>query len=960
MLFLIHSRRGRRGRFRMFGVGRVDIAGGSHMERGPTRVLVLALGALLLGATLINAQIVTGSLRGTVTDDTGAVLPGVTLELTGPALIGGPKTAVTDARGTYRFPNLAPGTYVVTASLSGFTTMRREGIRVEVGSQFDVDFAMKVGGMTETVTVEGASPLIDTSRSAMTTTVANEVLEATPTARFTFFDVAYMTPGVSTARFDNSASRASAFGANVNENQYQLDGVDITATQTGAAWVWPSTDIIEEVQVIGLGAPAEYGNYQGAVFNVITKSGSNVFGVNANYYWQPAGLTATNVKLEEPETGEMLGFNRSKYQDFSINTGGPIAKDKLWFFGGLQLRYDHFSEPGTDPEYPKKQNDYRYFGKVTWQLNKNNKINASLEWDGMELPRQLSVAAPYEVGGSEVGNNPVPNLSWNSVLNDRTTLDVKYAGFYGVDKWRPNSGDFDTPGHYDTSTGVYSVNSASWYDGNVWKTQVSGKISHFVPDLAGSHDLRAGVQYLQGGSKYKDGYAGGMMYYDYNGKYDELIVQDAYYRDTTQQTIGAFIDDTWNVAKRASITLGLRYDHAVGTVPDYDQLDALGNPTGTVIQNPGNVVFWNNISPRIGANFRFDDAGKTIARAHYGRFYSQLQTRIYNSLNRAVAPATWYALDPNTGARLSVISVTNPLIGIPELQDNLKAPYTDQVSVGIDHELGANLSIGGSFIYKNGGDLIGRIKPYGVFTPVNWTYTDRNGQSRNVQLQSQQNPDAKGNTVRIINQDRFYQKYRGLVIQANKRMSHNWMLLASMTFSTSYGMNAGSGSRTPSSQQNSNTGTFGQEPNDFVNSDGVFTGDRPYMFKMQGAYMLPYGIQLSGDWQWLSGRPVFTRVRTPSGLLGQGRIYIDDVPRNEEVERAPNLNLVGFRAQKDFALGGKRKFSLSVDLLNAFNDDSYYDILSTVIPSTTTPPGYQTGITFVPPRRANIVMKVWF
>jgi hypothetical protein len=130
----------------------------------------------------------------------GAVLPGVNIELSGPALIGGPKAVVTDDKGQYRFANLAPGAYSVTASLSGFQTVRRDGVRVEVGSQFDVDFKLGIGGVAETVVVEGAVPMVDTSRSAMTTTVPTELLEATPTARFTFFDVAYMTAGVSTAR----------------------------------------------------------------------------------------------------------------------------------------------------------------------------------------------------------------------------------------------------------------------------------------------------------------------------------------------------------------------------------------------------------------------------------------------------------------------------------------------------------------------------------------------------------------------------------------------------------------------------------------------------------------------------------------------------------------------------------------------------------------------------------------
>jgi hypothetical protein len=916
--------------------------------------------ALLLMSEAAMAQIVTGALRGTTRDESGGVMPGVTVELSGPALIGGPKVAVTDERGEYRFPGLAPGVYAMTASLSGFQSIRREGIRVEVGSQFDVDFPMKVGGLAEVVTVEGAVPLIDTSRSAMTTTVATELVESTPSARFTFFDLAYMTPGVSTARFDNSASRASAFGANVNENQYQLDGADITAAQTGAAWVWPSTDIVQEVQVIGLGAPAEYGNYQGAVFNVITRSGSNTFTTNANFYWQPTKLTGTNAKLENPDSGDILGFHREQYRDFSLQVGGPVKKDRLWYFAGAQVRHDYFSEPGTNPDWPKMEKDWRYFGKTTWQLSTNNKINAAVEYDANEIPRTVSVTSPYEVGGAEVGHQPVPNLSWTSVISDTTVVDVRYAGFYGVDKWKPNSGDYTTPGHYDTATSVYSINSPSWYDGNVWKTQVSGKVSHYIHDMAGSHDLRGGVQYLRGGSDYKQGYAGGMTYYDYKGQYDELIVQNAYHRDSVMWNIGAFVDDTWNVTNHLGLTLGLRYDHAVGSVPDYEELDGLGNPTGTTIDNPGKVVTWNNISPRVGANIRFDKAGKTIGRIHYGRFYSQLQTRIYRDLNRAVAPATTYSLDPVTGQRLSVISVTDPTVGIPELQDNLKAPYTDQISFGLDRELGYDISIGGSFIYKDAGDLIGRTRPYATYTEVPWSYTDRNGDARTATLYSQDNTDAVGNTVRVFNQPRFYQKYRGLVLQANKRMSHNWMLLASLTLSKSWGLNAGSASRDPGVQQSSNTGTFGRDPNDFINADGVLTGDRNYMFKMQGAYNLPFGIELSGDYQLLAGRPIFTAIRTPKGLLNQGRLYIFDVPKNDETLRAPKLNLVDFRAEKDFKLGKRVKASVAVDLLNAFNDDSFYEVASTVVPTSTEPPEYLQGITFVPPRRANIIVRLTY
>ena len=427
----------------------------------------------------------------------------------------------------------------------------------------------------------------------------------------------------------------------------------------------------------------------------------------------------------------MYGYNRSEYLDFSMNAGGPIKKDKLWYFGGVQWRHDHFSEPGTNPESPKMQNDSRYFGKATWQVSKNNKINGSLECDGVRLPRTVSITSPVRGGrrrgrgqpGARTCRGPrssATRRSWTCGTPGST------AGTSGSRTPATST----TPGHYDTATGVYSVNSASWYDGNVWKTQVAGKVSHYVADAWGSHDLRGGVQFIDGGSKYKQGYSGGMTYNDFRGQYDQLVVQDPYYRDAVMRNTGLFVDDTWNLSTYLSLTLGLRYDHAVGTVPDYPDLDAAGNETGVTIDNPGKVVTWNNVSPRLGANIKFDSAGKTVGRVHYGRFYSQLQTRIYSPLNRAIAPATTYRLDPVTGARLSVISVTNPLIGIPELQEDLGAPYTDQISVGLDRQLTANISIGGSYIYKKGGNLIGRTKPYATFTAKPWTYLDRNLQSR--------------------------------------------------------------------------------------------------------------------------------------------------------------------------------------------------------------------------------------
>ena len=587
-------------------------------------------------------------------------------------------------------------------------------------------------------------------------------------------------------------------------------------------------------------------------------------------------------------------------------------------------------------------------------MNKNNRIIGSIEYDGSVLPRPVTASSPYIAGGAEDSGQPVPNIEWTSVINDKTFFEARYAGFYGYDRWAPNSGTINTPGHYDTATGVYSVNTASWYDGNIWKNQLSAKLSRFIPTAKGSHDLRVGVQYINGGNDYKEGLSGGMEYYDYNGKPDELLVQAPYHggSDTGKTwNIGTYIDDTWAINDKLSLTLGVRFDHSVGILPNYPQLDANGNPTGATVQNPGAIIHWNNFAPRLGANFKFDSAGKTVGRVHYGRFYALLQTRMFGVLSRSTSPKTLYQLDPKTGAEVSVISYTDPLIGIPSVQNDLKGPYTDQFSVGIDHELITNLSIGGSFIYKKGHDLLGEIKPNANYVQLPFTYTNRDGQSETVTAFSQTNNNATGNAPEIINQPPFFQEYKGLVVQASKRMANKWMMLASLTVSKTTGLNSGSSSRDPYSNQQSSAGTsaFGADPNDFINAGGVLIGDRPYMFKLQGSYQLPLAIMASIDWQVLSGKPIYTAVRTPSGLLGQGRRYIFDIPTTTELLRAPTVNTFDLRFERKFQLAKRFSVSAGINIFNLLNNDAFYSVASTVIPTSTTNPGYEQGVIWVPP-----------
>ena len=232
---------------------------------------VFTVVAALSGTGSVFAQTTTGTLRGTVTDTSSAVLPGATVELTGAA---GTQSAVADGNGQYRFAALTPGVYALKATLDGFKTILMDGLRVEVGRTFDVDLRFEVGAMTEMVTVTGESPLIDTSQSSVTVNYSEELIQATPVLRFSVFDYFQMTPGISSTQVQDSTT-SSAFGSNTNENQYQIDGTNITSPTAGQMWPYPNTDIVATMELVGVGAPAEYGNMQGAVFNIVTKSGGN-------------------------------------------------------------------------------------------------------------------------------------------------------------------------------------------------------------------------------------------------------------------------------------------------------------------------------------------------------------------------------------------------------------------------------------------------------------------------------------------------------------------------------------------------------------------------------------------------------------------------------------------------------------------------------------------------------------
>src|SRR6185295_10975170 len=334
----------------------------------------------------VAAQVTTGTIVGTVTDESGAVLPGVTATLQG-ANVAGQPTTVTGSDGAYRFPSVPPGEYSVSFTLQGFSTVRREKIPVPLGGTVEINAQLKVSTLQETITVTGEAPVVNAASTQIATNLNRAWVENAPQRRFTFFDLINQAAGVSPAT--STSSRSQAFGSSTNDNSYQLDGTDFTAPSTGAAWPWPNTDAIEEVQVLQLGASAEYGNVQGAVFNVVTRQGSNAFHGDGNFYFMNSGLTGRNT-TEAQDDG--LPYHRAEFKDTTWQIGGPAKRDKLWFFGSFQYQKDADSQPGTDAAFPARSAAKRIFWKVNYQINSSNKLQVQEHDDYYDFP--VSDTAP--------------------------------------------------------------------------------------------------------------------------------------------------------------------------------------------------------------------------------------------------------------------------------------------------------------------------------------------------------------------------------------------------------------------------------------------------------------------------------------------------------------------------------------------------------------------------------------
>ncbi len=389
---------------------------------------VFCVGLLLMLSVPAEAQ-TTGSIRGQAVDSDGERVPGVTVVLSGDPMPGSKPSTVTDAQGEFRFSGLPVGRYSLTASLAGFKQQTADNVRVTIGGTGVVTIFMHPEAFTGEIAVTTDAPLVDVTTSTVTTNFDEDFIDALPT-RNNFYDILSVAPAMSQP---NEGSKAfTGYGGNYTSVQWNIDGLNMASPEGGYGTWDLNPSVIAATQVMGVGAGAQYGNTQGNVYNVVTKSGTNTFHGGIDFYFQGDSLTGTNIETDSSEWPDYRLHNpgghyiRDKYNDTRVTLGGPIIKDKLWFFAGAQFIKNAATTPNQVPDIDGTGvTTGRYDLKLTSQLSDSHRLDLRAHYQDVSIvPAPSMYQALSNVQISDWQTEMV-TFDYSGVLSDNTLLAVR-------------------------------------------------------------------------------------------------------------------------------------------------------------------------------------------------------------------------------------------------------------------------------------------------------------------------------------------------------------------------------------------------------------------------------------------------------------------------------------------------------------------------------------------------------
>ncbi|MCP4661194.1 MAG: TonB-dependent receptor [bacterium] len=883
---------------------------------------VLLSGLFLLSSLSVSGQ-TTGDLRGKIADAGGQALPGVTVVLSGDAVAGAGRTDVTGPTGGFQFPGLPVGLYTVTATLDGYQKQAVENVKVSLGAVATVNFNLPEE-FSDEVTVIAEAPIVDLASPNFSTRFEADQIEDLPT-RGHFFDTLAVSPGV--VQITEGSNMISAFGADVQSNQWNIDGLDRTAPEGGYLWWSLNDEMIAEVQVLGTGAGAEYGGMLGTAFNVVTKSGTNVFHGSASLdYWNPDWVD-TNARREDAPAGTQT-YQLDHHNNLAMTLGGPIKQDKVWFFAGVEFGRFQAFWPFQDPNLEMQKASWwdNYDLKLSTQPAGNHNL-ALMANDHEYLGPDAGDVFNEPTSWSEMWqHDKMVSLDYSWIVGTNTFIEARGGIWRGDNAYRPQYPS-DEPSFVDMTVEPWRYYGTLYWSWD-WEQHTDDAeiiITNYAEEfIKGDHEFRFGVQYTKGGGTTKTFnpdyyYQQEYEYYPgYPYVYQYLYTGLPYYYGGDAESVGVFVSDSWTVSDRLTLNLGVRYDRHQGWIPAFNRIDMDSNPTGEVI--PGrDMIDWDSIDPRFGFSWQPTTSGKTVVRGSIGLFHGgAVSGQWYSPPPEAPTWSTYWL----NGDEWELLWEWPPF---PDtfLVEGTENASTWEFTLGMEHQLWANSAIGVQLVYKETKDLIGwHILDNGEYDTFIFTdpVTGEQFELRDYYVEPSR---LKGNSTGpgSLGGDRPYQQnYEALFLTYKKRLSDDWDLTASYSYSKAWGLNPrffgngwdGQGGAFFASREEA-------DPNSFLNADKLLAGDRRHVLRVVANYMLPWKLKLSTVVNIQSGRTYDRQqwVRLPN----RGWTGIISEPASNDL-RMPTQYLWDISLGKHFRVGDKMNLSLDLQVLNVLNDDA--------------------------------------
>ena len=884
------------------------------------RVLkVLCLPFLILFmSSFVLAQGQTGSLTGVVTDDEGSRLPGVEVSIASPSLMG-TQSFVTRYDGTFRFPGIPPGRYVVKVKLDGFQTLERPDVIVNLGVTVTVNFEIKPVTQAVELVVTAPSPTVDTKSSKLTVVYSSDLIMNLPVAR-DVFNVALTAPSV----LPGQGTMVSVHGGVLMQTRYMLDGVDITDPLRGIRASGLTFDAIEEVEMILGGQGAESSKSSAGIINVVTKSGGNKF---------TGGLTATytNESLFYPSFTEgqtdALGLGSPTFYNYrwqvSPSLGGPIIKDRLWFF--LNPSFDgHELTPVFVPfsagsgeffdTFSNKGDGQLGFLKLTFQVTKNLKLmSMGHYYRSHEKPNSWWNQPKRAWTWSH--DRVYPALTLSNVLsytiNQNTFTDLK-VGYVHIDQ---TNLDF-----YETGERPLEMRAYDRFYGTTWglipwnedyarrKLDFDWTLTRFLDDFLGTnHEVKIGAGYSRW--KTRVSYWSAANYYEYWYKdtpwwFNNTVPYKGQIwienmgteRDTIGPQlveagrVGLFFQDLVSIGDRITLNLGVRYDRVALTRPAETRLgwfDEWGKGLAQVLAPDiflledlvapeiKNAMVWAKLQPRIGLTIDPFGDGKTAIKVHWSRMIDD----VVGDMTAGLHPfdpwenalfAHWWDDNQNGKVDLPPIDrytvlerpigyTTDPAELSKVLDPDMTAPFVDEFTAGINRELFKDFSLGVTYIYRENKNIADTLDTNNPLDSSNWLPYTVTDPGPDAELGT--GDDAPITVYGLKADAPFTQRLRTNVDMISRKYQ-GVEITANKRMSNGWQF---AGSVVYSKTYGNLGGAWGiwrgdrggfLNPNQLVNRWGRTNYDRPLMIKLMGTVIFPYDLVLSGYFRHISGGPM--------------------------------------------------------------------------------------------------------